>query len=281
MVSLGKTAVIEGDVNTLAGQLNREDGAKIEGQVNTGPAGPFSLVVPGTIQIPGLENLPPITLPRETNAPVVDVHFSPLWDGLWWLIRSFLWAGLAVLFALFLAERTETVADSVMKTPLVSGGMGCLTMLIVPLILLVLVITICGIPFALLGTFGLWLAWVFGIVVIGFEVGKRLAVLMKADWALPVSAGIGTFVLTLVINGVGGFVPCVGWMAPTVVGLVGLGSVLLTRFGSRAYPYDESGRDGGDLEHRLPPAPHLDSPESPAPAPLPLPGEPGDKPDGA
>ena len=285
MVSIGKTGVVKGDVNTLAGQLDREDGAQIAGNVNTGPAGPFSLVVPGTIQIPGLQNLPPITLPRDTNAPVVNVHFNPFWDGLWWLIRSFLWAALAVLFALFLPQRTERVAESVMKNPLVAGGMGCLTILIVPLILLVLLITICGIPFALIGAFGLWLAWVFGIIVVGFEIGKRLAVLMKADWALPVSAGIGTFVLTLVVNGVGAWVPCVGWMAPVVVGLVGLGSVLLTRFGSRVYPYDESGEGGVGLEHRLanpePPAAHKDDPAAAASDDLPLPGEPEDKQDAA
>lgn len=287
MVSLGSTAVVGGDVNTLAGQLTRDDGARIDGQVNTGTTGPFSLVVPGTVQIPGLENMPPITLPRNVNAPVVDVHFNPLWDGLWWLIRSFFWAALAVLVALFLSQRTERVAESVLKNPLVAGGMGCLTMLIVPLILLVLVITICGIPFALLGAFALWIAWGFGIIVIGYEIGKRLALLFKSDWAIPVSAGIGTFALTLGLNGIGALVPCVGWMAPAAVGLVGLGAVLLTRFGGRVYPYDEPGNGGPAAEPRLsdplPPAPRLDGEGStgsaPAPDALPLPGEQTDKPD--
>jgi cytoskeletal protein CcmA (bactofilin family) len=289
MVSLGSTAVIGGDVNTLAGQLTRDDGARIEGQVNTGTTGPFSLVVPGTVQIPGLQNLPPITLPRDFDAPVMNVRFNPVMDGLWWLIRSFFWAALAVLVALFLSQRTERVAESVIKSPLVAGGMGCLTILIVPLILLVLVITICGIPFALLGTFALWLAWVFGIIVIGYEIGKRLAQLLKADWAIPVSAGIGTFALTLGLNGIGALVPCVGWMAPAAVGLVGLGAVLLTRFGGRVYPYDEPENGGTGAEQRLPvPLPtalHLEGEGSanlsPAPDSLPLPGDQTDKPDAA
>jgi cytoskeletal protein CcmA (bactofilin family) len=286
MVSLGSTAVIGGDVNTLAGQLNRDDGAQIDGQVNTGTTGPFSLVVPGTVQIPGLKNLPPIPLPRDFNAPKMNIQFNPIWDGLWWLIRSFLWAALAVLVALFLSQRTERVAESVMKNPLVAGGMGCLTMLIVPLILLVLVITICGIPFALLGTFALWIAWGFGIIVIGYEVGKRLAQLLKADWAIPVSAGIGTFALTLGLNGIGALVPCIGWMAPAAVGLVGLGSVLLTRFGGRVYPYDEPENNGPGSHpisaDPLPPVPHLDSEgtsdSGPKPESPPLPGEQTDNP---
>ena len=286
MVSLGSTAVIGGDVNTLAGQLAQEDGARIEGQVNTGTTGPFSLVVPGTIQIPGLENLRLIPLPKNFNAPAVNVRFNPVWDGLWWLIRSFLWAALAVLLALFLSKRTERVAESVVKNPLVAGGMGCLTILIVPLILLVLVITICGIPFALLGAFMLWFAWGFGVIVIGYEIGKRLAQLFKADWAIPVSAGIGTFVLTLGLNGIGALVPCVGWMAPAAVGLVGLGAVLLTRFGGRVYPYDEPGNGPGPeprLSDPIPPATRLDSESStnlnPTPGSLPLPGEQEDNPD--
>jgi hypothetical protein len=219
----------------------------------------------------------------------MNVRFNPLWDGLWWLIRSFLWAALAVLVSLFLSQRTERVAESVLKNPLVAGGMGCLTILIVPLILLVLVITICGIPFALIGTFGLWVAWGFGIIVIGYEIGRRLAQLIKADWAIPVSAGIGTFALTLGLNGIGALVPCVGWMAPAAVGLVGLGAVLLTRFGGRVYPYDEPGGAGSGPEPRLsgplPPAPRLDSPSpvdpNPTPDPLPLPGEPTDDPGAA
>jgi cytoskeletal protein CcmA (bactofilin family) len=285
MVSLGSTAVIGGDVNTLAGQLAQDDGARIEGQVNSGTTGPFALVVPGTIQIPGLENLPLIPLPKNFIAPAASVRFNPVWDGLWWLIRSFLWAALAVLLALFLSQRTERVAASVMKNPLVAGGMGCLTILIVPLVLLVLVITICGIPFALLGAFTLWLAWGFGIIVIGYEIGRRLAQLFKADWAIPVSAGIGTFILTLGLNGIGALVPCVGWMAPAVVGLVGLGAVLLTRFGARVYPYDEPGNRPGPeprLSDSIPPNPSLDSEGSSNPNQtsdsLPLPG--GEHPDG-
>ena len=52
----------------------------------------------------------------------------------------------------------------------------------------------------------------------------------------PVLAGgLGTLVVSLVLGGIG-FIPCVGWLGYFVVGLIGLGAVLLTRFGSRPYP---------------------------------------------
>jgi hypothetical protein len=84
-------------------------------------------------------------------------------------------------------------------------------------------------------------------------------------------------------------VPCVGWMAPAAVGLVGLGAVLLTRFGGRVYPYDEPGSGGLVSDQRLsdplPSAPRLDSEGStnpdPTPESLPLPGDQADRPDTA
>jgi hypothetical protein len=62
---------------------------------------------------------------------------------------------------------------------------------------------------------------------------------MKQDWALPVSAMVGTFLLTLLINGLGAIVPCIGWVVPALVGMVGLGAALVTRYGARALPDGE------------------------------------------
>jgi len=53
---------------------------------------------------------------------------------------------------------------------------------------------------------------------------------------LPISTGIGAFVLTLVINGLNALVPCVGWLPALIVCSIGLGAVLLTRLGTQAYP---------------------------------------------
>ena len=46
------------------------------------------------------------------------------------------------------------------------------------------------------------------------------------------SAGLGTLVLAIVI-GTAQHVPCVGWIAPALVGLVGLGAAVVTMFGTR------------------------------------------------
>ena len=83
-------------------------------------------------------------------------------------------------------------------------------MIVAPLVLILLAITICGIPISVIGALTLFVAWAFGIIVLGMEVGKRLAHLVNRDWALPVSASIGTFILTFVLNSIEALVPCIG-----------------------------------------------------------------------
>jgi len=79
------------------------------------------------------------------------------------------------------------------------------------------------------------LAWMFGLIALGLEVGKRLAQLFKQEWAPAAAAGAGTFVLMLVLNGAREAVPCVGWIFPALAGMLGLGAVILTRFGWQTY----------------------------------------------
>ncbi|MCC7130680.1 MAG: hypothetical protein B6D39_09575 [Anaerolineae bacterium UTCFX2] len=236
LVSLGDSARVQGDVNTVSAKLNLAENAQIQGQVNDVPAGPFSMIVPGTLRLPDWEGAPPINLPGDLRTPVVDLGLNPLWDALWWFIRSFFWAALAVLVALFAPKPINRVSKTALDSILASGGLGCLTILIVPLILVLLAVTICLLPLSLIGALLLWLGWVFGIIAIGAEIGKRLEGFLKVDWALPVSAGVGAFLLTLVSNGIQMIVPCIGWLAPVLIGTIGLGAVLLTRFGARAYP---------------------------------------------
>ena len=233
LVTLEDGAVVEGDVNTLSGQLYQAEGAQVQGDLNTDLTLPFYFTSPGKIEIPNLNGnfLAPFTSASPLNAGI-----GFLGGILWWLGRSFIWAILALLVGLFLPRNAERAADAAVLKPVVAGGFGCLTLLVAPVILFLLILTICGIPIGLLGLFLLLVAWAFGIIALGVETGKRLAALMNQDWALPVSAMIGTFLLTLLVNGLGALVPCIGWIVPALVGMVGLGAALVTRFGSRPLP---------------------------------------------
>jgi hypothetical protein len=106
---------------------------------------------------------------------------------------------------------------------------------VIPTLLILLTITIILIPVSLLGVLVVIVAVLFGWIALGLEVGRRIADVFKVHWHDALLAGLGTLVLSLVVNGIGA-VPCIGWVAPFLVGLFGLGGVIITRFGSQAYP---------------------------------------------
>jgi cytoskeletal protein CcmA (bactofilin family) len=217
-IQLGESAVVDGDITSAGGYVDQDTGAQISGEMQSELSGPFPLVLPGV-----------------TRLPVLDISFSPVWNGLWFLAQVLMLSALAVLLAMFLPKHLERVDRTLATQPLIAGGMGLLTGAIAPLVVVFMVITICLIPAALLGLVALGILLLIGWVAFGLEVGKRLAVLLKQQWAMPISAGVGTFALTLVIGGVGKLW-CIGWLFPTAVCLVGLGAAILTRAGTQDYP---------------------------------------------
>ena len=99
------------------------------------------------------------------------------------------------------------------------------------------------------------LAWAFGLVSLGYMVGKRMQEMTRQEWAPAVAAGLGTFLLVLVINGMRSLIPCIFWVVPAATGMVGLGAVILTRFGTQTYPPFASLPPAGFGQPPLPPAP--------------------------
>jgi cytoskeletal protein CcmA (bactofilin family) len=220
-VDLASNAVVSGDISTLGATLNRSPGAQVLGNINNGFSGPAEITVPGNIQVPNT------IIHTEVNIIVQTFLF---------FLRAFLWAALAILVVLFLPRQVEQVSQAAIAQPLISAGLGVLTAVILPLVLVLVAITIIGIPVSLLGVLALVVTWAFGIVVLGLEVGKRLAQMLKVDLAVPVMAGAGTFILVLVMNGIKVAIPCIGWIFAALVGCLGLGAVLLTRYGTQPYP---------------------------------------------
>jgi hypothetical protein len=142
---------------------------------------------------------------------------------------------LAMLGSLFLQPQIERVSQAIVKQPVIAGSFGLLTVVLAPFALAILALTIILIPVVILAAAGLAIAWLFGVIAIGYEVGERFTKAINQTWAVPLVAGFGTLLLMLVIGGIG-MVPCVGWLAPFLVALLGIGGVVLTVFGTRSYP---------------------------------------------
>jgi hypothetical protein len=104
-----------------------------------------------------------------------------------------------------------------------------------PVVFVILAVTIILIPVVVLAALALGLAWLFGLIAIGTEVGERFTRAINQTWAPPLTAGFGTFLMMIVVGGIG-LVPCIGWLLTSLVALMGIGGVILTIFGSQPYP---------------------------------------------
>jgi hypothetical protein len=243
VVRLGNSAEVEGDLTAIGAAIHRDPGAEVEGQVIKGIEGPITLPIPLPIipDVPSVPNVPDV--PHVPTLPSFGFVGNPVWTGLWFLFRTFLWAALAVLVVMFLPKPIERTSDAVVEQPILSGGIGILTVIVVPVLLIILAITIIMIPISLVGALTLVLAWFLGRIAIGYEVGRRLAKMLDKDWAPAVSAGVGMFLLALVVDATGQFIPCIGWIFPALVAVIGIGGLMLTRFGTQSYPADKGMAD--------------------------------------
>ena len=250
VVNLDETAVVEGDLIAVAAAFNREPGAVVEGQVVTGIDVPALSLLPENLDIPNWS----------VFEPTFFAGSFTIWTVFWFIFRILLWGAVAALVALILPNPTTRASKALADQPIISGGVGLLTVLIAPIILILLAITCILSPLSLLGALALMVAWYFGRIAIGLEIGQRLAKVFNQDWPLPLSAGIGTFGLAFIVDGIGVVAPCIGWVVGVLVGIFGLGAVLLTRYGSQPYPSEPAPAVVGEGQYIPDPSAVAESP---------------------
>lgn len=217
-VSVNENATVNGGLTMIGATLQRAEGAEISGGVSQQNPDLFRITVPENEQW-GL----PFSKWNNPLARMLSASLQALGMGI-----------LAVIIGLLLPKQVKRVSDELTREPLVAGGVGLLTIIVAPIILVLLTITILLIPVAILSIIVLAFAVLFGLIAIGYEIGERLSGLFKATWHPSIAAGLGTLLLSLVI-GFANLVPCVGWMLGLIAGFLGLGSVIVSRFGSEKY----------------------------------------------
>jgi hypothetical protein len=221
--AVGPRASVGSDLITLGGNLRHETGAKIGGDVIT------------NLPMPAI-SLPPLGV---RTAPSVPVSSPPPFGAgalgavVGVLLQSIGLAALAMLLTAFLRPQLERVAAAAQAQPLMAGSLGLLVAVVAPLALVLLAITLILIPVALAAIMLLVLAWLFGVVALGMLIGDRVALSFGGTIEPVISAGIGTLILGLVVS-TARLVPCVGWLAPLLVGLLALGAAVATMFGTRS-----------------------------------------------
>lgn len=236
---------VGGDVSVAAGNLVVREGAEIGGDLRAG-AGVVVIdgAVAGTVEV-GADTLrlgPSATVGGDLRydaqlqqAPgaevageirqVDDLAVVPFtdetWPGLlfaayWFLVNLAVGAVLLAAFPQF----SRTVADRALADPLTTAGVGLLWLFGVPILLAVLLVTIVGIPLAVLGfvlyLLALWLGSVYG----RYAVGAWLASYVNGGnrW-LELLVG---FVVVFLV----GRIPVLGGLVEFAVLLLGLGAMV-------------------------------------------------------
>jgi len=224
-VTLRSSAVVEGDLFVAGGHLNREPGAVVEGEVRH-QAGL------GNLQFFGPRTFP-WSIPFAPPPPAHWGDGSAILSFLWSLFRiGFSAVGTAViglLVMILLPEQTQRVKTMAEEQPVASIGVGLLTLIVAPLLMLLLTITICLIPLAVVLGLVLLVAALYGWIALGLLIGERLLDLLQVEKPLPlVAVLVGVLLISLLTA-----VPCFGWLLGFLGGSWGLGAVVLARGGAR------------------------------------------------
>jgi hypothetical protein len=226
---LGATSHIHGGLATVGATLNRADGSQIDGQITNTAT---SWTTDGNN---GTAPVEPVT-PPTTPEPNININFQPLASIFNSFSQAVGWGLLAMLVMFFLSAHAGRISSAIMNQPLTVGGLGLLTVVVAPVAIVILCVTILLIPVALVAIVALVVAGAFGWITIGYEIGLRFTKAIHQDWHPALSAGLGTFALSLIAAALTGIpvLNCVGWLIPFLLGVAGLGAVIMTRFGTQA-----------------------------------------------
>lgn len=149
--------------------------------------------------------------------------------------------GIAFLVATFVPEQMKQVGDTAADEWLLSLGVGSATLFVSAL----LVVAIC-LLFPVLIWFAVAVATLFGWIAIGQLIGERVLIALEQPYSSFVASTItGVVVLSIIMHVpellgplwcIGGLLALTAVLVTFVVMAIGLGAVILTRFGTQSYP---------------------------------------------
>lgn len=245
---------ITGDLVVIGGMVTLEDDTLIRGNLFA-PASYINQDENAIVEGERLENwnMPwgEITMPRfsqwsTSNRP--DMMIVPTINRIGRTIAlTLVLAGLGALLLLIMPNSTETMVKALVASPWQVLGYGALTAVVVLVASLILTITICLIPVAFLILLAFGLAILAGWLVLGYEIGRRiLDGMFHTKWSPALTALFGNAILYLIASGLN-LIPCVGGVIEFIAVLFGLGTVIVTLFGTKLYPRDEIKSEEGQV----------------------------------
>ncbi len=210
---------VEGNVTLYGGRLISHPGAYVDGDIHVCGGQP---VQNAPLKLHGsFVGCPSGIVDMLESDAGIQFHF-------WYIVT---WVVLGMLLTTLLPEHVMMVRTTVKNKLRRSLALGLLSILLAPAILIVLLALIIPIPLAILVVVGLLAAWALGMVAISWIIGD--AILQRIAPHLDthlMQVCVGLIVLSLL-----GSLPYVGWLVNIGVGVLGIGAVFLSRFGTRLY----------------------------------------------
>ncbi len=223
-VNLNENAVIKGNLVSPASYINRDPGAIVEGdQIQNW-------------NIPWTDfNVPEFNPRGNFIRPETQIISAATRIGRG-IAFSLILTALGALLLLMMPKSTQVMTAALESQPWVMLGYGALTAFVMLIGGIILSITICLIPVVFLAGMAVALAVLVGWLTLGYELGKKISEsLFKAKWHPVLSAAIGNLVLYLIAAGLD-LIPCLGGFLVLIAALFGLGTTVVTLFGTNAFP---------------------------------------------
>ena len=239
---LGPKARVGGDVASVGGEVDVSEGAFVRGDIIETTKFDF-----GRLPLPNIRAIPPRPQFDENfRFEPVNQFFRIMLAAARGFIVALVVSAIGLLVVIFLPQHTDLVAQTIRQAAPTSFGVGLLTLLVGGLALLLLFVTCCLAPVGVLVALALILAALYGWIVVGFLLGIRIMRAVQKDREpTPIAAALlGIFTVTIVQQGLMalGHLPCLGfffWLLGAglwlLVASIGLGAVVLSRFGTQPY----------------------------------------------
>jgi cytoskeletal protein CcmA (bactofilin family) len=120
---------------------------------------------------------------------------------------------------------TISASNQLLEKPLMSVGMGIVFLIVVPIVSILVMITVVGIPLGLIALLLYGIALFSAQVFVGMTIG-RLILSFIADGNRRLIQFLGLLIGLLILFGIS-FIPYVGPWAPLIVVILGLGGLML------------------------------------------------------
>jgi cytoskeletal protein CcmA (bactofilin family) len=207
---------INGNVTGAVGNLTLTSNANIRGNLVYLSDSKAQIQDGATVSGSTVQKIPP---QKEQDTEKAAKYFASANVMLKFIL--FLSALLVAFIIVKLAPRYSfAIADVVEKRPFASLAMGLATLILFPIAVVITLVTVVGIPLALISLVMFFILLYVSKIFVSLAVGRKLAA--KSGIILQVTIGLALYYFLTLI-------PVIGWIVCLITLLVGLGAIVLAK----------------------------------------------------